>query len=132
MKKTISEIHTRKIFLKSLDKILSKVFVDTKRKKNRRVVYYLRLYTDLVDAQACLNPQGYTKFLYNIERVIKFARSCRFADEKKYTKKINELLNSIIEKKKTPMKNYNHLEHLIKTRMKIAKNICIMRILSLV
>lgn len=133
--KEISEVKRRRLLTKSIDKLMSKVFVDAKRKKNQRVVFYLRLYTDLVDAQACLNPSGYRKFLSDINRVKKFTRSCKFSDESKYTKKIQEILNSltpIVTEKLLKKKKYHELEHLIKTRLKIAQSICVIRILALV
>lgn len=118
----------------SLGKFLDFVFPKKEKYLNEKTIFYLRLYTDLIRAEDRLNPNQ-NKAMVNILKVVRnMARSTEFREEEAYLKRIRDIASEIlgnfnkikIQIKKDPAGDPMHA----KTKLQLAQNICILRIIK--
>jgi hypothetical protein len=118
----------------SLSKLLEFVFPKREKYLIQRNLFYLRLYTDLIRAEEKMNPRG-CKRMENILRVVRnMARNPDFKEEEAYLKRIRSIASDILSNlnrikikiKKDPTSDAYHA----KTKLQLAQNICILRILK--
>ena len=118
----------------SLNKLLGFVFPQKEKYKNEKNLFYLRLYSDLIRAEDRLNPEK-CKTMTNILKVVRnMARTTEFKEEEAYLKRIRDIASEVISNmnkikvqiKKDPIGDPMHA----KTKLQLAQNICILRIMK--
>jgi hypothetical protein len=118
----------------SLNKLIEFVFPKKEKYINEKIIFYIRIYTDLVKAEERMTPER-CKGIINLLKVVRnMSRNSDFKEEEAYLKRIKEITNSIIfnnkkiikEVKKDPLGDHFHA----KTKLQLAQNICILRILK--
>jgi hypothetical protein len=98
------------------------------RRRNRRVIYYLRVYSSLLYAASYFERNNldrtrqYLELAYNTELRVKMP------GEQQYIKKIRSLIDVVFDTlKREKPENINRDR--MRTRMHIAQNVCVLRML---
>ena len=121
--------------LGSFDKILEKLVPKKDRLKNEMVVHYLRIYTHLVMAGDMLTAGGYERSMNLLTIVRNLTKNCSFREEEPYYRNICKITSDILvqrSKIKRRIKAYNASDPAhTKTKLHLAENICILRILKI-
>ena len=121
----------------NLNKLLD-VLRPAKGKTNEKIIFYTRLYTDLIRAEENLKENGFFRLVNYLKVVRHQAKNCEFSDEEVYMKRIhsiaNEILNNMDDLKKQIKQSelgdaYADPYH-ARTKLQLAQNICILRILK--
>ena len=104
------------------------------KRKNKKVISYLRLYSHLNNAKHVWKTKTRSKPVHYLKIVRSFTDSCPFREEEPYYKKINELIRGIITEAKCKECNTYTCKHIVtsrvKIRIKLAENICMLRLLK--
>ena len=117
----------------NLNKLIGFIFPERQKYFNEKRIYYIRLYTDLIRAEDYLTETGFKKSINFLMIIRNMTKETEFKEEEVYFKRINEIVNGILSKlknRKNKIKNemidHNHL----KTKLQLAQNICILRVLK--
>ena len=118
----------------NLNKLIKFVFPKKDKYLNEKTLFYLRLYTDLLRAETNMAEGGCNRVVYLLRIVRNMSRSTEFKEEEAYLKRIREIANEIISHissikrimNKDPTGDAFHA----KTKLQLAQNICILRILK--
>ena len=113
-----------------------KEFVFPKKEKyiNEKIIFYLRLYTDLTKAEEKMNEAGFRRMINLLKVVRNMAKSTVFKEEEAYLKRIREIASSVISNKdkirRAIKRDPADVPLHAKTKLQLAQNICILRILK--
>lgn len=118
----------------NLNKLIGFIFPKKEKYLNEKTLFYIRLYTDLIRAEDRMKLDGLNKMINFLKVVRNMSRDLKFKEEEAYLKRIREITNSIISNaslikqaiRKDPMCDPFHA----KTKLQLAQNICILRILK--
>ncbi len=117
----------------NLNKLLKYVVPKRDKYINEKIIFYLRLYTDLIKAELRMKPDSWNSMVNLLKVVRNMASSCEFKEEEAYVKRIKSIASEILSKinkikikvAKDPSADAYHA----KTKLQLAQNICILRIL---
>lgn len=118
----------------NLNKLINFVFPKKDKYITEKTLFYLRLYTGLIKAEDKLTPDGCSRMVNILKVVRNMAKSSEYKEEEAYLKRIREIANEIISNmskirriiNKDPTSDAFHA----KTKLQLAQNICILRILK--
>ena len=99
------------------------------RERNEKIIFYIRIYTSLVNASQFYDTGKKVKSRNIIAVVISRTLKTSFSEEKKHVEKLNSLskeLYSLINMDKVPTSGHN-----FKTKIQLAQNICVLRLLKI-
>ncbi|MBD3164127.1 hypothetical protein GF323_02930 [Candidatus Woesearchaeota archaeon] len=118
----------------NLNKLLNFVFPQKEKYVNEKIMFYLRLYTDLIKAEEKLSIDGFKKMLNLLKVIRNMSKEAGFKEEEAYIRRINQIANSLIknanEIRKAIRKDPTSDAYHAKTKLQLAQNICILRILK--
>ncbi|MBN1156227.1 hypothetical protein JXA85_01300 [Candidatus Woesearchaeota archaeon] len=113
----------------NLKKLREFILPDEDKLKREKSVLYLRVYTDLLQAQSNMtNFKSFSEYLKIVRNIIK---TSALKGEECYLSRIQEIINELLVSKKG--RAYYSKDHHIdyaKTKLHVAQNICILRILG--
>ena len=118
----------------NLNKLIGFIFPKKEKYLNEKVIFYLRLYTDLIKAEEKMTLNGFKRMSNLLKVVRNMSRNSKFKEEEAYLKRIREIVSSILSKsltikseiRKDPACDPCHAM----TKLQLAQNICILRILK--
>ena len=118
----------------NLNKLIGFIFPKKEKYLNEKIIFYIRLYTDIIKAEDKMNLDGFNKMVNLLKVVRNMSRNTKFKEEEAYLKRIREIVSSIISNasiikkaiKKDPAGDPYHAM----TKLQLAQNICILRILK--
>ncbi len=118
----------------NLNKLIGFIFPKKEKYLNEKMIFYIRLYTDLVRAEDAMTIERFNKMINLLKVVRNMSRESKFKEEESYLKRVREIANSIISNgsliksaiRKDPACDPLHA----KTKLQLAQNICILRILK--
>ncbi len=103
------------------------------KKANSKIMDYLRLYTHLNTAIHKWDPKNRERGVNSLKLVKDFTKTSPFKEEELYYKKINDIVSKLIADSTCKECDSNSCEHVapqrVLTRMKLAQNICTLRML---
>ncbi len=117
---------------KSFDRFVSSLLIDSKRKRNEKIVYYLRLYTKIHSSYVNFCRRCYKTSLRNLRESIVLSKGFEGKREEPYIKRIVKIINDLlkdVEKLKRKRKFKQH-KYIVKAKFHTAMGLCILRILS--
>lgn len=117
--------------LKNIESLITDI-ISFEKTENKKIIFYLRLYTYLLIASENLRLGAFRDCIYNLRIAKKFAADCEFKKENIYAKRIKNISDALISglknirKKEDYKTEYHRLDVLLST----AQGICILRILK--
>jgi mevalonate kinase len=121
-----------KSYLKAMHRLMGSVLNVEDQRRCEKILHYLRIYHDLVTGFSSLNKSTAPKTIEILRKIQRFAKEAEF--EKEHMQKISEIAQSTIEGLKHV--NFSDIDEIgnpghAKTKMLMAQNICVLRILKL-
>jgi len=121
--------------IKRIGSLLNKVFTKQEKKEGEKIINYIRIYTNLVNAHTLLNKEDYAR-AFNYATITKnLTRDFYDSSEKHYIDRINNIVADVLRKKSTIIRRLNRYEAAdpahAKTDLLLAQNICILRIMKI-
>lgn len=122
-------------YVQKINRLMRELLPQEGSKKNEKILAYIRIYTDLINAGNLLRKTTYKKSIEYLNIVKRFTKEYNFKEEEHYLKRINELATSILSnirctKCKSDDCNVCNPAH-SRTKLQLAQNICVLRILKL-
>ena len=118
----------------NLNKLIGSIFPKKEKYLNEKIIFYIRLYTDLIRAEDKMTLDGFNKMINLLKVVRNMSRDPKFKEEEAYLKRIREIVNSIISNgsiiKRAIRKDLACDPYHAKTKLQLAQNICILRVLK--
>ena len=122
-------------YVRMVNKLMNQLLPQEDKKRNEKILAYIRIYTDLINAGNLLKKDTYKKTIEYLKLVKRFTREFNFKEEEHYLKRINELVSSILSNircvrcraKDCNVCNPAHA----RTKLQLAQNICVLRILKI-
>ncbi|MFC1800584.1 hypothetical protein ACFLYT_00865 [Nanoarchaeota archaeon] len=124
-----------KKYVHKLNKLMQELLPQEDKRRNEKILAYIRIYTDLIHAGNLLRKDSYKKSIEFLKIVKRFTKEFYFKEEEAYLKRINELASSILSNircvrcraKDCNVCNPAHA----RTKLQLAQNICVLRILKI-
>jgi len=121
-----------------LNKVVDLVLPKKEKYLNEKMIYYIRMYTDLVRAEENLSDINFNRMLNYLRVVRNMAKTSSFKEEELYFKRIHDIVNEILKGKFSLRKQIKRCilgdaycdPYSARTKMQLAQNICILRILK--
>ncbi len=118
-------------FKKLIDLIIPK----KERRQSEIIIGYIQVYTLLNNASNLLNKDNCRRAIEHLQIAKKSIKQLKFEDERPYLQRIVNILNSILKNKKEVIKEIRKEgasdPFHIKTSLRLAQNICILRVLKI-
>ncbi|MBR9698962.1 hypothetical protein GOV09_00710 [Candidatus Woesearchaeota archaeon] len=130
-------VSLRKDIKINLNKFLDFVISKDELYINEKIIYYIRLYTDLVRAEENL-AGGFNRMLNYLRIVRNMAKQATFREEEVYFQRIYDIAHEIIGNQAKIRRAASKLKPGdaysdplgARTRMQLAQNICILRVMK--
>ncbi|MCK5282442.1 MAG: hypothetical protein KAK00_03455 [Nanoarchaeota archaeon] len=118
----------------NINKLFEFVFPKKEKYINEKIIFYLRLYTDLVRAEDNISKSRYKKMINLLKVVRNTTKGTTFKEDELYLKRIRQISNEILSNVKCVKCRSKDCQicdsaHM-KTKLQLAQNICILRILK--
>jgi hypothetical protein len=117
----------------NLNALIKFIFPKKEKYMNEKIMLYIRLYTDLVRAEEKLISSNFARSI-NLLKVVRNMSRAEFKEEEAYLKRIRDIVNSIISNiasiKRELRKDPNCDPLHARTKLQLAENICILRVLK--
>lgn len=119
---------------KDLNKLYNMLISKKNTTKREKLLFYIRLYTDLLNAYNNIGKNRYKKSINYLNKAKNFTKEANFSEETLYIKRINSLITDVL--KNMPCKRCKLLDcdycdkNNVKTHLQIAQNICLIRMLK--
>ena len=118
----------------NFNKLMDFLFPKHEKYINEKILFYIRVYTDLISAQVNISKIHYKRATNYLKVVRNMCRGHQFKEEELYIKRIYEIVNGILANircvrcraKDCDVCNPAHA----RTKLQLAQNICILRILK--
>ena len=105
------------------------------QREQEKLLHYLKIYSNLLSSQNLLKKNHSTRSFYHLKIVVTLTNETAYPGEAHYLKYINTIAREALAKRKiiTRIINKNETEdalHVV-TKMLMAQNICVLRILKI-
>ena len=125
------QVNFTKKYVQKLNKLVQTVLPKEDKRRNEKILAYLRIYTNLINAGNILHR---CKRCIDYCKVVKRStREFNFKEEEPYMKRINELVSGIVSDKRWTRSGDLQIgdpSH-VRTKLLVAQNICVLRILKI-
>jgi hypothetical protein len=121
--------------IRAFNKLSSAILPKNKSRNNEKILYYLRIYTYLVNAYDFLTYDKYQKSFNHLHVLKNLTKECTYREEKSYVNIISDIVKEINSNKDEIIRRLSEYHasdpaH-SRTKLQLAQNMCIMRILKL-
>lgn len=117
-----------------LRKFVKRMVTLQDKRVNSKIISYIRIFSHLNTATSIWSKKKREKGLHFLRLVKNLTSDCPFREEELYYRKINEIMSNMLSESTCNICNSHSCRHVkpqrIKTKIKLAQNICILRILK--
>ncbi len=118
----------------NLNKLMDFILPKQEKYVNAKIIFYIRLYTGVMRAEDNLNAKNYGRVTNLCKVVRNIAKNSAFKEEETYLKRIRDIASEVINwTKKIEKKRKKHDlsdAYAVLTKLQLAQNLCILRILK--